>query len=79
LPRLVLVDTNNNKYFYTDRIYKEGGCTGSNQLSTDSLSRWYKAPVVYNSINAPLNTITIKELYFDIAGGEKLKLSEFKC
>lgn len=79
LPRLVLVDTNNNKYFYTDRIYKASGCDGSNQLSTTSSSRWYKAPVVYNCINAPLNTITIKELYFDIADGDKLKLSEFKC
>lgn len=80
LPRLVLVDSNDNKFYYTDRIYKESeNCYGSNQLSTKESSSWYQAPVVYNTINAPQKSATIKELYFDTSDGSKLKFEGFKC
>lgn len=80
LPRLILVDDVDGKFIYTDRIYKEiNDCSGSNQLSTNETSAWYKAPVVYNTINAPQKSVTIKELYFDMSDGTKLKLEQFKC
>lgn len=80
LPRLILMDSSDNKFIYTDRIYKSDEvCYGSNQLSTKTSSDWYGAPVVYNTINAPQKSITIKELYFDVSGGSKLKFEGFKC
>jgi hypothetical protein len=80
LPRLILMDSSDNKFIYTDRIYKSSEiCSGSNQLSTKTSSNWYGAPVVYNTINAPQKSITIKELYFDVSGGSKLKFEGFKC
>jgi hypothetical protein len=74
------MDSSDNKFIYTDRIYKSDEvCYGSNQLSTKTSSDWYGAPVVYNTINAPQKSITIKELYFDVSGGSKLKFEGFKC
>ena len=80
LPRLIIKDTDNNKFIYTDRIYKADElCPNSNQLSTKQDSLWYEAPVIYNTITAPQKSVTISEIYFDTPDGTKLKFAGFKC
>ena len=80
LPRLIIEDNNNNKFIYTDRIFKTNNtCVNSNQLSANQTSEWYEAPVIYNTINAPQKSVTISEIYFDTPGGTKLKFVGFKC